>query len=170
MGLETVRSLNSAIIKDITLPNRNLPVFDGNPLHYYGFMKSFEETILKNVSDPASQLAYLIDMCRGKAYEVIKFCDIILLSEALKTAPKLSMKFGKKHVVVKAHLDSITKGPPIEAEENLDMLASDMGNCYITLVQWGYLSELNSSQTLLYVFKRLPTRLQRKFCDEADIN
>jgi len=50
------------------------------------------------------------------------------------------------------------------------MLASDMGNCYITLVQWGYLSELNSSQTLLYVFKRLPTRLQRKFCDEADIN
>ena len=45
-----------------------------------------------------------------------------------------------------------------------------MSNCYITLVQWGYLSELNSSQTLLYVFKRLPTRLQRKFCDEADIN
>jgi len=45
-----------------------------------------------------------------------------------------------------------------------------MGYCYITIVQWGYLSELNSSQTLLYVFKRLPIRLQRKFCDEADIN
>jgi len=72
-------------------------------------------------------------------------------------------------VVVKAHLDSITKGPPIKAEESLDMLASDMSNCYITLVQWGYLSELNSSQNLLYVFKRLPTRLQRKFC-EADRN
>ena len=84
VGLETVRSLNSAIIKDITLPKRNLPVFDGNSLHYYGFMKSFEETILKHVSDPASQLAYLIDMCRGKAYEVIKFCNIRSLpSEAL---------------------------------------------------------------------------------------
>ena len=133
-------------------------------------MKSFEETILKHVSDPASQLAYLIDMCRGKAYEVIKFCNIrSLSSEALKTALKLSMKFGKKHVVVKAHLDLITKGPPIEAE-NLDMLASDMGNCYITLVQWGYFSELNSSQTLLDVFKRMPVNLQRNFGEKVAVN
>jgi len=79
MGLETVGSLSSAISKDITLSKRNMPMFDGNPLHYYGFMKSFEETILKQVSDPASQLAYLIDMCRGKAYEVIRFCNIIFI-------------------------------------------------------------------------------------------
>ena len=59
---------------------------------------------MKQVSDPASQLAYLIDMCRDKAYEAIRSCIIITPpAEALKTAPaldKLSMKFGKKHVVV----------------------------------------------------------------------
>jgi len=77
VGLETVRSLSSTISRDITLPKRNLPIFDGNPLHYYSFMKRFEETILKHVSDPASQLAYLIDMCRDKAYEVIRFCNVI---------------------------------------------------------------------------------------------
>ena len=80
------------------------------------------------------------------------------------------MKFGKKHVVVKAHLDSITKGPPIKADrESLDKLATDMANCHITLVQWGYDSELNSSQTLLDVFKRLPVHLQRKFSDKVDV-
>ena len=68
----------------------------------------------------------------------------------------------------KAHLDSITKGPPIKADrESLDKLATDMANCHITLVQWGYDSELNSSQTLLDVFKRLPVHLQRKFSDEV---
>jgi len=127
---------------------------------------------MKQVSDPASQLAYLIDMCRDKAYEAIRACNIISPpSEALKTAlDKLSMKFGKKHVVVKAHLDSITKGPPIQADrESLDKLATDMANCRITLVQWGYDSELNSSQTLLDVFKRLPVHLQRKFSVKVDV-
>ena len=173
VGLETVKSLSSAISKDITLPKRNLTIFDGNPLHYYSFMKSFEETIMKQVSDPASQLAYLIDMCRNKAYEAERFCNIISPpSDALKRAlDKLASKFGKKHVVVMAHLDTIMKGPPINTDkESLDKLETDMGNCYITLVQWVYLSELNSLQTLLYVFKWLPTHLQKKFCDEADIN
>ena len=56
-------------------------------------------------------------------------------------------------MVVKAHLDSITKGPQIKADrESLDKLATDMANYHITLVQWGYDSELNSSQTLLDVF------------------
>jgi len=64
------------------------------------------------------------------------------------------MKFGKKHVVVKAHLDSIAKGPPIKVDrESLDKLATDMANCHMTLVQWDD-SELNSSQTLLDVFNR----------------
>ena len=112
-------------------------------------------------------------MCRDKAYEAIRSYNIIRPpSEALKTAlDKLSMKFGKKqHVVVKAHLDSITKEPPIKADrESLDKLATDMPNCHITLVQWGYDSELDSSQTLLDVFKRLPVHLQRKFSDKVDV-
>jgi len=32
-------------------------------------MKSFEETIINQISDTASQLEYLIDMRRDKAYE-----------------------------------------------------------------------------------------------------
>jgi len=59
IALET-KGLSTAIREGIALPKRNLPTFDGNPLHYYGFLKSFEETVMKQVSDPASQLAYLI--------------------------------------------------------------------------------------------------------------
>ena len=168
---ETMRGLNSAISKGITLPKRNSPTFDGKPLHY-GYMKSFEETVMNQNSDTASQLEYLIDMCRDKAYEAIRSCNIVNPpSEALKGAlDKLASKFGKTHVVVMAHLDSITKGSPIKAdEESMVKLANDMANCCNKLVHWGYLSELNSSQTLLYVLKRLPTHLQRKFCDIVDI-
>ena len=57
IALETIKGLSTAIREGIALPKRNLPTFDGNPLHYYGFLKSFE-TVMKQVSDPASQLAY----------------------------------------------------------------------------------------------------------------
>ena len=50
--LETIKGLSTAIREGIALPKRNLPTFDGNPLHYYGFLKSFEETIMKQASDP----------------------------------------------------------------------------------------------------------------------
>ena len=42
-------------------------------------------------------------------------------------------------MVVKAHLDCITKGPSVKADkDSLEKLATDMFNCHITLVQWGY--------------------------------
>ena len=148
--LETIKGLSSAISKGLTLPKRNSPTFDSNPLHY-GFMKSFEETVMKQVSDSALQLAYLIDMSWDKAYEATRSCNIInLQSEALKTAfDKFSSEFG--HVVVMAHLDSIVKGPLIKAEESLDKPETGMVNCYLTLVHWDDISELNLSKPCMYL-------------------
>jgi len=69
--------------------------------------------------------------------------------------------------------DSFAKGPLKADKESMDKLASDMVKRHITLVQWGYeseLNEMNSSPTLLDVFKRLPVNLQRKFCEVVAIN
>jgi len=45
-----------------------------------------------------------------------------------------------------------------------------MYNCQVTLDAWGYGSELNSPQTLVDVFHRLPIHLQWKLSDRIDIN
>ena len=132
---------------------------------------SFEETVMKEVIDPSSQIA-CFDMRRDKAYEDTRSCNIINTpSETLRIAfDKLSSEFRKKHVVHKAYSDSITKGIPIQADEkSLDKLETGMINCHITLVRWDDVSELNSSQTL-YVFKRLFVHSQRKFCDRVTLN
>jgi len=39
IALETIKGLSTAIREGIALPKRNQPTFDGNPLHYYGFLK-----------------------------------------------------------------------------------------------------------------------------------
>jgi len=88
---------------------------------------------MKEVSDPASQLAYLINMNRDKTYEATRSCNISpSTARSIKKAfDRLSSKFGKKHEV-KAHLDSIQESP-IKAEEGLDKMETDMVDCCITL-------------------------------------
>ena len=135
-------------------------------------MKSFEETILEQVSDPASQLQYLIDMCVGTAHEVIKSCHVISPPSAgLKQAVDLLYEnFGQKHIVVDAQLNCICNGPPIKSDkESLSKLATELMNCQIIMEAWGFGSFLNSPQTLASVFKRLPIHLQRMFCNKVEI-
>ena len=130
-------------IKVSPLLKRTLRTFEGNPLDYYGFIKSFNATIREQVTEPASQLEYLIDMCTGKAREAIKHLSIVTpsspgMNQAMET---LHNRFGQKHIVVKAHLDSITDGPPVKLDKNslnkfvtdLDELMPSNKECYLCL-------------------------------------
>jgi len=95
-----------------SLPKRSVPTFDGNPLEYFAFTKSFQETILDQVANPASQLQSLMEMCVGKAREVTKSCSVINPASAgLRQAlDLLHENFGKKHIV-------ICKGPPVKPDQ-----------------------------------------------------
>ena len=136
VAIETIRSLGSILRDGYQFPKRRLLKYDGNPLEYYSFIKGFNETIAKKVSYLASQLHNLIDMCVGEAHESIKFCCVIDPPAAAlaKAFDVLTNKRGKKYAAVTAHLDSITKGPPVTPEkETLSKLANDMTSCQITL-------------------------------------
>ena len=46
--------------------------FDGNPLNYFLFMKTFENRVEKSNEDDILRLQLLIQYCTGKATETIK--------------------------------------------------------------------------------------------------
>jgi len=75
-ALNTIQNLGSVIREGITMPKRNLPVFDGDPLQYFGFMKRFEEIVLKQISEPALQLEYLMICALVKP---LMLCDLVSL-------------------------------------------------------------------------------------------
>ena len=97
---ESLKCLGSIIQHGFSLPKRSVPAFNGNPLEYFAFTKSFQETILDQVANPASQLQYLSEMCVGKAREVIKSCSVISPASAgLRQALDLLYEsFGQKHI------------------------------------------------------------------------
>jgi len=46
MTAESLKCLSSIIQQGFSLPKRSVPTFNGNPLEYFAFTKSFQETIL----------------------------------------------------------------------------------------------------------------------------
>lgn len=51
--------------------------FDGNPLNYYFFMKTFEDSVEKRSEDGSLRLHLLIQYRTGKAKKTIECCGMI---------------------------------------------------------------------------------------------
>ena len=71
-----------------------------------------------------------------KGSEATKHLSIVTppslgMNQAMET---LHNRFGQKHIVVKAHLDAITDGPPVKLDKNsLDKFVTDLTNCQIVI-------------------------------------
>ncbi|XP_068723426.1 uncharacterized protein [Montipora capricornis] len=85
------------------------------------------------------------------------------LSKALKT---LDDRFGQPFQVVRACIESLTKGPAIQAsgKDSLQRYADTAQVTYDTLESMGYLSEMNADN-LEKVITRLPRWMQAKFAE-----
>ena len=85
------------------------------------------------------------------------------LARALKT---LEDRFGQPFQVVRASVESLTKGPVIQAndKESLQQYADMAQVTYDTLESVGYLSEMNTDN-LEKVIMRLPKWMQGKFAE-----
>ena len=72
----TFQSVASTIGQGFALPKPKLSKFDGNPLEFWNFIRSFESNIEKNASDESEKLSFLPQYCTGSgaARNAIKIC------------------------------------------------------------------------------------------------
>ena len=140
---EALQVMAVSIQQGFEMPKRELLTFDGNPLNYWLFVNNFEVNIAKRVPDAESRLAYLIQHCSGKAREAIMNCAII--SEPNAGYRKAQEILYHQHIVAHAHIAKIVEG----------------------LAQMGYKADVNGSDNLIKVMKRVPVHLQSKWADRA---
>jgi len=77
---------NVELINAIRLPATQLVSFDGDPLKFWTFMRSFENAVESCTNDDAAKLMQLINFCSGKARKVIEYCAVMHLSEGFAKA------------------------------------------------------------------------------------
>ncbi|KAK3743495.1 hypothetical protein QZH41_002288 [Actinostola sp. cb2023] len=108
--------------------------------------------------------------CKGKAKEATEHCVIMDPEEGYVKAKEILLKnFGRTHIVAKAFLDKIIKGPPIKINdgEKLSQLSCDMETCILGSNQLGLESNLDSLDTLGKVVARLPIPLKARWAEKA---
>ena len=98
------------------LPKSELMSFDGDPLKYFLFMRSFENSVEKDTDDKSRRLQLLIQYCSGKANKVIESCVLLEPDEGYEEAKKLlAERFGDKFKVTNSWIRKVSDGPVIKA-------------------------------------------------------
>ena len=152
------------------LPKPELLSFDGEPKEYQTFITNFMTNVASVVDDPTKKLTYLIQHCTGKAKEVIKNCILLPKAQQFDTAVSLLQKnFGQNHTIARSYIDSLVNGSQVRSNDvdALIQLSRDMTNCEIVLKQLSFTSDLNSTETMRNIVRRLPAHLQTKWTEEA---
>lgn len=158
-----MQDLAATIRQRFALPKPELAKFDGNPLQYWTFIRSFENNIERNTSDGNEKLTYLMQYCAGDARKVIKSCVTMDPSDGYKTARTIRKeRFGHPYTIATSFVKDVTDGSPIKASDGAELLtfADQPKNCENTLGAIGYLDEINSADNLKRIVGRLPYKFK----------
>ena len=164
---QTFQTMASTIKQGFSLPKPDIGKFDGNPLDYWNFVRSFDNSIAKNASDDGERLSYLLQYCTRGARDTIKSCLALNSAVGYRTARTLlEERFGHPYKIAAAHLNRITRGAPLKPDDQRRLLTfADQLN---VLESIAYMDEINSADNLRNVIERLPFHLKVKWLEVAD--
>ena len=110
------------IKQGFALPKKELPVFDGDPLDYWNFTKSFENSIVSNAARESEKLVYLLQYTSGVPKETIKCCLVIDSSLGYRKARELlEERFGNPFTIASKYVSKLTQGPPLKPWDRLPL-------------------------------------------------
>jgi len=163
---DMVLARHHELLAAVHLPHTEIMYFDGNPLDYWSFVRSFQNTIESVCTDDVSKLTRLLQYCKGRAKQVIQCCVVMDPKEGFERAKGLlKERFGNNYVISEAWVNKVAKGKMISPhdKEALREFADDLVNCEITLTAMNCLQEVNSQRVLVEVVNRLPTYLKHRW-------
>ena len=159
-----------SLIEAMKMPSVQLMSFSGDPLQYYPFLQSFDNTVGRCAVDDAAKLSRLLQYCSGPARQVIECCAIMPPDSGYAKARELlKERFGDTFQILQMWIKKVTTGPQVKANasQQLRQLADDLVCCRETLSAMGAFHEINNQATLLRIVERLPPFLQNRWKREV---
>ena len=99
---------NIPVYVDPTFPKIELGKFNGNPMHYICFVKTFEANVEPSITDPNKRLLLLVQHCEGEEKKVIDYCLLLEPHEGYNHAKTLLKdKFGRRKQIARAFIDTL---------------------------------------------------------------
>ena len=155
----------------LMLPKPEVPIFDGDPIEYQTFVRTFENLIEANTDSDSARLYYLIQYTRGDVKELMKSCLSMKNEEGyLEARQLLKKRYGQDYKIASSYIERVINGPPIKSENAaaLQRFSVLLASCKNMLKDIGYLSKIENLDSMRRIINRLPFALRRSWRDVAD--
>ena len=155
----------------LTLPHAEVQTFDGDPVNYCNFVRSFENLIEAKTKSSSTKLYYLVQYTSGDVQELMRSCLSMQPDEGYREARRLlKARYGQSYKIASAYVTKVTNGPPIKHEDGqaLQKFSILLTSCKNTLREVGYLNKIENPDSMQRVIERLPFPLRQRWRDVAD--
>ena len=143
----------------LTLPHAEVQTFDGDPVNYCNFLRSFKNLIKAKMKSSSTKLYYLVQYTSGAVQELMQSCLSMQLDEGYREACRLLMeRYGQNYKIAFAYVTRVTNGPPIKHKDSqaLQKFSILLISCRNTLREVGYLNKIENPDSMQRVMKGFP--------------
>ncbi|KAL1250809.1 hypothetical protein QQF64_018605 [Cirrhinus molitorella] len=148
-----------------SLPPKEV-LFDGDPLHYHDFMRTFEEVVEKKSSGYVDCLHFLEQYTRGQAKELVRSCQHMIPSQGyIRAKALLKEHFGNEVRIASAYMEKALSWKTIKSEDAkaLQDYGLFLRSCCNAMNNICYMNELNLATNMQVILRKLPYKLREKW-------
>lgn len=156
--------------KQSSLPSRQIPVFDGDPLSFQTFMRAFKHGIENKTSCDDDRLYYLEQYTSGQPRELVRSCFHMEPERGYAEARRLlKVHFGDGLKIANAYMEKALNWSMIKPDDGkaLHAYALYLRGCCNAMKELKSMEELDLVSTLKLIVSKLPYKLREKWRNTA---
>ena len=164
--LQTMISSQKQLATAVTLPQPEVPKFNGDPTKYKTFIIAFDARIQARVANDADRLYYIDQYLTGEPKDLIGGCLHLEPDVGYKEARRLLDKeYGDPYKVSNAFIPRLSNWPVIKYDDDpsLKRFSLFLTKCNNAMKAITHMTVLNRPPNMQSVVQKLPNNLQTKW-------
>ena len=146
-----------------TLPPRDIPIYEGDPLQYDMFIRAFEGGVERKTDNFSDCLHFLQQYTKGHPNNLVRSCQHLPPSQGYQKAKQLLKEhFGNEHKIATAYMDKAFAWASMKPEDvkGLQEFSLFLRGCCNAMENLEYMEEMNVISNMRTILMKLPYRLR----------
>ena len=151
------------VVHDYPSPRPEIPIFDGDPLSYWTFIRSFETHIAQRMPTDAARLVYLLQHCSPRVRKNLEHFSQNLEAGYRLAYESLFNDYGQPHIVAYSYEKRLLSYPVLKSRDpdGLKAFSVLMEKSLILLQDLGDFAPLNSLGTIQRLTEKLSVETRK---------
>lgn len=149
----------------MSLPSRDIPAFDGDPLQYRSFIRAFEHSI-ESKANKADCLYFLEQFTKGQPQELVRSCLHMMPERGYALAKSLLHEhFGNEFKIATSYIEKALAWPSVKSEDvkALQAYSLFLRNCCNVMSELQHMQELDMPSNMRMVMTKLPYKFRERW-------